>query len=69
MLRCFRNKTKRVEVNLKMFEPWHEKLTDKEIKECHGDYIGCEICRNQSRCLELALQEIKGKKNDSEVMT
>lgn len=55
-----------------MFEPWHEKLTDKEIKECHGDYIGCEICRNQSRCLELALQEIKeiqSKKSDSEVMT
>lgn len=33
--------------------------TDEEIKNCEGDYIGCEICRFQARCLQMTLEDLK----------
>lgn len=45
-------------------EPWHEHLTDKEIKKCEGDYIGCEICRNKNRCNQIKLEELEAAMKD-----
>ena len=42
-----------------MYEPWDHKMTDQEIKKCPGDYIGCEICKNINRCLDIKLGLIK----------
>lgn len=41
-----------------MKDSWYNNLTDEEIKECKGDYIGCEICRNAERCIELKFGEL-----------
>lgn len=50
-----------------MFEIWNDPTaTDNEIKECQGDYIGCEICRYQEKCFRLKyneIEEIERKKN------
>ena len=32
--------------------------TDEEIRNCRGDYIGCEICPNVGRCLEMMLERL-----------
>lgn len=32
--------------------------TDEEIANCHGDYIGCEICCNVDRCLDMMLKKL-----------
>ena len=32
--------------------------TDEEIRNCRGDYIGCEICPNMHRCFELMLERL-----------
>lgn len=32
--------------------------SDKEIEECEGDYIGCEICRYQDKCFELKMDKL-----------
>lgn len=43
-----------------MFGIWNDSAaTDNEIKECKGDYIGCEICRYQEKCLKLKYNKIE----------
>lgn len=42
-----------------MDEIWYRKASDEEIAKCQGDYIGCEICRNQKRCFELMAQRLQ----------
>lgn len=43
-----------------MFEIWNDPTaTNNEIKECQGDYIGCEICCHQEKCLRLKYNEIE----------
>lgn len=37
---------------------WEKNATDEEIKNCSGDYIGCEICRNVGRCNEIVSEEV-----------
>ena len=32
--------------------------TDEEIRNCQGDYIGCEICPNMSRCFALMFERL-----------
>ena len=40
-------------------EIWYDKsATDQEIKDCRGDYIGCEICVNAGRGFLLLLEKI-----------
>lgn len=39
-----------------MGDIWYRTASDDEIAECPGDYIGCEICQNQKRCLEMKTQ-------------
>ena len=42
-----------------MNEVWYNtKATDEEIANCHGDYIGCEICCNVDRCLNMMLKKL-----------
>ena len=42
-----------------MNEIWYNtKATDEEIANCHGDYIGCEICCNVDRCLDMMLKKL-----------
>ena len=48
-----------------MNEIWDYIATDKEIIECNGDYIGCEICRNVKRCLELKLKKLEQAMQES----
>ena len=44
---------------MEIMEIWYDKsVTDQEIKECHGDYIGCEICVNAGRCFSLLLEKL-----------
>lgn len=41
-------------------------VTDEDIKNCIGDYYGCEICRYQDRCfsiLDEKLSKIIDKNN------
>ena len=46
-------------------EIWYNKSAiDQEIKECHGDYIGCEICVNARRCLSLPLEKLNKVRED-----
>ena len=42
-----------------MYEPWNHKIGDQEIKKCPGDYIGCEICKNVSKYLDIKLGLVK----------
>ena len=37
---------------------YNPKATDEEIRNCPGDYIGCEICCNAGRCLSLMLKRL-----------
>ena len=38
---------------------WYDtNATDEEIRNCQGDYIGCEICRNAGRCLNMMLERL-----------
>ena len=38
---------------------WYDtNATDEEIRNCQGDYIGCEICPNMKRCFELMLERL-----------
>lgn len=47
------------ERKMKAMEIWYDKsATDQEIKECRGDYIGCEICVNAGRCFSLLLEKL-----------
>lgn len=41
-----------------MQEPWYQNLTDEEIEKCSGDYIGCEICQNIRRCIQIKARNI-----------
>lgn len=41
-----------------MYGIWEYKATDEEIAKCKGDYIGCEICCNAKRCINIKLKEI-----------
>lgn len=38
---------------------WHNpRATNEEIASCKGDYIGCEICCNSGRCLDMMLKKL-----------
>ena len=37
---------------------YNPKATDEEIANCQGDYIGCEICCNAGRCLNMMLERL-----------
>ena len=43
--------------------------TNEEIKNCSGDYYGCEICRFACRCIEIKLGELNSliKNNERSV--
>lgn len=47
-----------------MYEPWNHKMGDQEIKKCPGDYIGCEICKNVSKYLDIKLGLVKACMED-----
>ena len=32
--------------------------TEEDIRNCSGDYYGCEICRHKHRCMEYMLTDI-----------
>lgn len=44
-----------------MYNIWEKIASDDEISQCKGDYIGCEICRNSLRCMELLLEQLESK--------
>ena len=49
-----------------MYEIWYDsQATDEEISNCQGDYIGCEICRNQKRCVKLMLDRLNNIQKES----
>lgn len=37
---------------------YNPKATDEEIANCKGDYIGCEICCNVGRCMDMTLKKL-----------
>ena len=37
---------------------YNPKATDEEIANCKGDYIGCEICCNVGRCMDMILKKL-----------
>lgn len=39
-------------------------MSDQEIKRCPGDYIGCEICKNINRCLDIKLGLLQSRMED-----
>ena len=49
-----------------MDEIWYRTASDEEIAKCQGDYIGCEICRNQKRCFELMAQRLQKATDENE---
>ncbi len=49
-----------------MDEIWYRTASDEEIANCPGDYIGCEICRNQKRCFELMAQRLQKATDENE---
>ena len=38
---------------------WDHKATDEEIAKCKGDYIGCEICCNANKCIDILLKKLE----------